>query len=195
MLKRLVCLFFLSGVGVATAADIAGLGWNGEFLLAQDGGGESSSANIVKSPQSLDFKLEFNALQAGADGQKTEGTSSFSGQLLVMKPQNVKLPTITIKVQGNIVKTLGSTARVDVAVGDLRETFEWKADEVISGNFEKILSGTATDRFLAEPLKVTLITWATKTPGDGAVLVTVNKLDVTVAEASSVANLSPDFAH
>jgi hypothetical protein len=195
MLKYLLCMVILFGAGTANAADVAGLGWGGEFLLAQDSGSETKSANISKSPASLGLQLEFASLQAGADGAKAEASSSFSGQLVVLKPQNIKIPTITLSLKGTIIKSLGSTARVDIIIGDLRKTYEWKVEQILSGSFQDTLSATVGDKLMSAPMPVSVTAWVTKTPGGGAVLVTVDKLDITIAEANSVASLSPDFAH
>jgi hypothetical protein len=177
------------------AADIAALGWQGEFLLSQDNSVEAKSMAVRGGPANVELALELGDFQITADNEKTEGTSSFVGQLIVLKPANVPLPSLSITLEGHLVKTLGSDVRIDLTVGDFRKTFNWSADQTHNGVFREAISATPRDRHMKDPLPVSIVAWVTRPKTAGATLLTVDKLSVNVTAAASVASLSPDFRH
>jgi hypothetical protein len=198
MLKRLISVAFLSVASFASpgsAADIAALSWNGEFIASEEGTVSLKNAILTKDSEALTVELVLESFQAGADGGKSEASSSFSGQFVVLKPQNVKLPTINATIHGHVVKTAGSTARVDILIGGVKKTIEWKSGDVKAGSFVETMSITAADRQLVEPVPVSAIIFVNNQAGTGAVLISIEKIDVKVTEANSVASLSPAFAH
>ncbi len=194
MLSRLVCIVAVAASVSAHAADVAGLDWNGEFLVATESALAPKSVMVGRTADALTFDLEMDSLQANADAAKLEDSSAFSGQLVILKPSQVKRPTITAKIFGHVIKTAGTTARIDVVIGNQSKKIEWNAAAVLSGTFEESIVVTAPDRNLVEPLAVSAIVLVNRPADGGAIAVTIEKITVAVTEATSVASLSPDFA-
>jgi hypothetical protein len=166
----------------ALAADLVSLEWGGEFRLAVDSGVKPKTVSIVGGGNELSLEMALDTLVAGADGGKTEDSSNFSGEFIIRQPRKVSLPSVNMALRGHIIKTAGSTARLDVKIGGAEKVIEWKAEEIASESFVASMSVTLVDGFVPVPLPVSAAAYVSKQPGGGAVLVSLEAIEVKIGQ-------------
>jgi hypothetical protein len=169
--------------GPAGAADLVSLDW-GEFNLDAESAVKPKTVTVKTGKDQLSLSMELDSLVANADGVKTEASSSFAGQFSIQQPDYVSLPSIRFELRGLIVKTAGSTASLDVSIGSMTKTISWKEDEVLSEPFSASFSGTVPDGQLPSPLPISVLAFVKKAPGGGAVLVSLEKIDVQIGQVN-----------
>lgn len=185
MIRNLLCAGVLSSLLIgapAIAADVVSLEWGGEFRLAVDSAVKPKEVSIASGNNELSLEMALDTLVAGADGSKTEGSSSFSGEFIIRQPHHVSLPSVNIALRGHIIKTAGSTARLDVKIGATEKTIEWKTDEVLSESFVSTLSVSIAEGFVPVPFPVSAVAYVNKQPGGGAVLVSLEAIEVKIGQ-------------
>jgi hypothetical protein len=92
------------------------------------------------SPQEIDLSWVLDPLVATADGSKREGSASVQGNLIVVEPGYVTSPYMVIELSGHIIKTPGTTVRLDLNIGGTHRSLNWKLDDVQSGRFKVALN-------------------------------------------------------
>ena len=167
----------------AGAADLVSLNW-GEFNLDSDSAVKPKSVDVKADKDELSLSLELDTLVANADGAKTEASSSFAGQFSIQQPDYVSLPSMHFELRGLIVKTAGSTASLEVTVGNLKKSVVWQDNEVLSEPFTASFSGSVPDGQLPSPLPISVLAFVRKAPGGGAVLVSLEKIDVKIGQVN-----------
>ncbi len=185
MIRRLVSVGVLSILlagAPAIAADVVSLEWAGEFRLAVDSDVKPKDVSIAGGNNELSLEMALDTLVAGADGSKTEGSSSFSGEFIIRQPHQVSLPSVNITLRGHIIKTAGSMARLDVKIGNTEKTIEWKAEEVLSEPFVSSMSVSIVEGFVPVPFPVSAVAYVNKQPGGGAVLISLETIDVKIGQ-------------
>ena len=129
---------------------------------------------VSETKQNLTWVLP--AMVAHADGGKQEGSASAVGNIVVDKPGPSFGPQIVIELEGHIVKTIQSTARLDIHVGSIEKSLVWNADEIKSGVFKITLIEKAPGGSVPPYIPVSAIAFVTKS-GDGhAVMVSLDKI-------------------
>jgi hypothetical protein len=165
----------------AKAADLVSLEM-GEFTIDSESPVKPKSVSVLNGQNQLTFSMQLDALVANADGAKTEASSSMSGSFVVMQPHKQSLPSMTIELRGHIIKTIGSTARLDVTIGNNKKSIEWKADEAAAKTFDIILNEVVANGELPVPFPISALVVVNKTAGAGAVLVSLESIDVNISQ-------------
>jgi hypothetical protein len=171
----IVSAVFATGVN---AADLSSLEM-GNFNIKTDSIVKPESVAIKNNLKNLTVSMRLDSLVANADGQKTEGSSSMEGNFVVQQPQKVSLPFMTVQLRGHIVKTKGSTASLDITIGSALKTIKWNADEVAAKAFDITITEAIPNGELPVLLPVSAIALVNKEAGAGAVLVSLESIDVT----------------
>ena len=173
----------LFGVCASTvlAADLARLEW-GEFNVDAESAIKPLNVDVKAGERDLKLTMSLDKLVANADGGKTEATSSFSGHFVVQQPDYILLPSAVIELKGHIIKTPGSTARIDVTIGAEKKTLEWGADDIRAETFSTTISAVIANGLLPSPFPVSASAFVTKDAGGGAVLVSLESIDVTIGQ-------------
>ena len=181
------CLFGLWCMGLAArAADISMLQAT-EFLPSIDSPTVPKAAKVVTNDTEINLSMDLDSLVANADGPKTEDSASMQGDMIVEQPGFVSLPVMVITVSGHIIKTAHSTARIDLQVGAASRRFFWGSDDVQSGRYSFTITETVADGKVPPLFPVTVLAFVTKDPGDGAVLVSLEKIQVKLGNFAAVA--------
>jgi hypothetical protein len=170
-----VALFSLS----AKAADFVSLEW-GEFKIDAESAVKPVSVSVVNGSEELSLAMTLDTLMANADGAKTEGSSSFSGEFLIQQPHYVTLPAVNIELKGHIIKTAGSTASLEVTIGNTKNVLKWDATEAISAPFSKSIISPVTAGQLPAPFPISASAVVSKEPGGGAVFVSLESIEVKI---------------
>jgi hypothetical protein len=169
----------VGAVPQAFAADLPML-QTSEFEVNQDSPTVPQVADVKASDAEIKLSMMFDELIANADGPKMEGSSSMIGELIVSQPDSVTLPEMHVTISGHIVKTAPSVARIDLQIGETRRSFTWARDEEKSGQFEISYSEVVPGGKVPPVFPVSAIALVTKEAKGSVVLVTLEKLDVTI---------------
>jgi hypothetical protein len=102
--------------------------------------------------------------------------------LVVTEPGFASTSYMTIELDGHVVKTAGTTARIDVRIGGRSHTVEWTADDIKSGRFKRTFKATLPEGKLPPYFPVSAIAFVTREREGGAVLVTLEKITVRVGD-------------
>ncbi len=162
------------------AADVAGLTW-GQFVTGTTSEAQSPSVDLSSEQGKLRAKIRVGDLTANADGEKTNASATFSGEFLLTQPKHSDLGSFRATISGLIVKTAGSTARIDLAFGDIRKTIEWQATDVKSERFEQVITAVVPGGRVPVPFPVSALLLTSKPADSGAVLLTLDTIDIELA--------------
>jgi hypothetical protein len=165
----------------ANAADMVSLEM-GEFSIDAESAVKPKNVSVTNGQNELSFSMQLDTLVASADGAKTEASSSVMGNFVVQQPHRMLLPTMRIELRGHIIKTTGSTARLDLTIGNNKKTIEWKTDEAASKSFDIKLNEVIADGELPVPFPISAMAFVNKEPGAGAVLVSLESIDVNISQ-------------
>jgi hypothetical protein len=123
------------------------------------------------------FTWVLKPLVANADGGKNEGSASETGNMIVEKPgMMICSPEMLIDLQGHIVKTVNSTVRLDIQVGEMRRSVVWHPNAAESGKFNITLKENAQGCLPGDYIPVSALAFVTK-DGDGhAAMVSLEKI-------------------
>ncbi len=171
----------------AKSADFASLEW-GEFRQDAESVVKPKSLSVVNGQEELSFAMELDKLVANADGAKTEASSSFSGEFLIQQPHYVTLPAVDIELKGHIIKTAGSTARLDVTIGNTTQTITWTASDVVAAAFTRNITSPIKAGQLPAPFPINASVFVTKDATGGAVLVSLESIDVKIGRVRLASN-------
>ncbi len=171
----------------AFSADLVSLEM-GEFVTSSESEIAPKSVSIDSKREALHFSMKLDSLAATADGSKTEGSSTFSGNFTVMQPYNVLLPVATIELKGHIIKTAASSASLDIIVGDAKERIVWDENDVVAGPFVKTLNVVIANGVVPVVFPVSASLMVTKSTGSGAIFVSLDSIDVQIGSQRVASN-------
>jgi hypothetical protein len=171
----------LLNCGAVNAADMVSLEL-GEFSISDESLVKPKSISVVNGQNQLNFSMKLDSLSANADGDKTEASSSMSGSFVVQQPRHMSLPTMTVQLHGLIIKSAGSTARLDLTIGNVQKTIEWKADEAAAKSFDITLNEADLKGELPVPFPITAVAIVNKSAGSGAVLLTLETINASFGQ-------------
>ena len=169
------------------SADLVSLEMS-EFVTSSESEIVPKSVSIDSSRETLHFSMKLDALAATADGKKLEDSSTFFGNFTVMQPYNVSLPLAQIQLKGHIVKTAASSARLDIIVGDAKESIVWEENEVAAGVFDKTLNVIIANGVVPAVFPVSATLLVTKNLGSGAIYVALDSIDVRIGSQRVASN-------
>jgi hypothetical protein len=123
-----------------------------------------------------DLTWVLGPMTANADGAKRESSSSSVANIVVDKPGAIISPDMIIELEGHVVKTVQSTVRLDIHVGDIKKSFNWNADEIKSGIFKITLKEKISVGVLPALIPVSAIAFVTQTGEGHAAMVSLEKI-------------------
>ncbi len=186
---------FAAGISIAMcltgsvcAADLGGLDW-GKFRLAMDSAAKPKDVATSASESELTLSMTLEKLIANADGGKTEDSASMEGEFVVGQPRTLRLNAMKVELLGHIVKTEGTSAQLTVKIGGMEKSFEWTAAEVKAGKFTEVMTVSIPSGELPVPFPVSATATVSRTKDQGAVLLTLDQIKVTIGP-NRVADLS-----
>jgi hypothetical protein len=148
-----------------------------------EGMSPGTEKTAVKSlPSEINLSMTLPSLTANADGSRNQASASMEGEMIVVKPGDVPLPRMVIELSGHIIKTVNSTARIDVTIGPSSRSFTWAAKDVASGRFTLLMDGQVPGGKVPSSLPVSAIAMVTKDPGSGAVWVSLEEIKVKLTK-------------
>lgn len=138
----------------------------------------------VEEPASgeIDLSWALDPLVASVDGARSEGSASVEGNLVVAEQGYVTAPYMIIELTGHVVKTVQTTARIDVSIGDMRRTVTWKADDVQAGRFKIELKAPLKAGKLPGYFPVSALAIVTKEGKSGAAMVSLAKITLRIGK-------------
>jgi hypothetical protein len=139
-------------------------------------------ASIAKIPKAVTSSVSSNLawvlgpMTANADGDKREGSNSATANIVVDKPGTAVGPELIIELEGHVVKTVQSTVRLDIHVGNVKKSVVWNADEIKSGMFKITLNEQIAVGVIPDVIPVKALAFVTQA-GDGhAAMVSLEKI-------------------
>jgi hypothetical protein len=179
-----IMLVALLGVA-AQSADLVRLDW-GDFTLESDSQNKPKSYDAKAGPGGMTVSMTFDTLTAKADGKVNDASASMSGHFTVHQPRSASMPDLRIELRGRIVKTKGSTARIDVTIGNEQRSIEWSESEEVADAFVRTFNASIEGGQLPNPFTISATASAKKTTDHGAAVITLESLSVE-AGSSKVA--------
>jgi hypothetical protein len=130
----------------------------------------------------LNMLWVLNPLVATSDGAKNEGSASETANLIVTESDFVAEPEMVIELSGHIVKTVGTTARIDVKIGKNYRTVAWTSDDIQAGKFNISLTEKMPGGQLPAYFPVSALAFVTKPGKDGAAMVSLEKVVLRIGK-------------
>ncbi len=143
---------------------------------------ETARGVLLPPVNEADLAWVLDPLVANADGLKAESSASAEANLIVEEPGYVSSPEMTIELNGHIVKSVQTTARIDVRIGSENRSVTWNAEDVQAGVFKIMLKVAAPAGKLPPYIPVSAIAFVTNDGRDGAVMVSLEKIVVRVTK-------------
>jgi hypothetical protein len=140
------------------------------------------AAQTVNLAGDVQLSVAPKAFEANADGDKQEDSASLIRKLAVPKKSRGYRSDMRVTITGHIIKTSGSTARVDVSAGAAKHSFTWPADEEKSGKFNISFNYTMPQGNLPAMVPLSAIAFVTKEKKAAVVLVTIDKIDIVFSD-------------
>jgi hypothetical protein len=116
------------------------------------------------------------SMTANADGEKREGSISETANIVVDRPGIDFGPEMVIELEGHVVKTIQSTVRLDVHIGNIKKSIVWNADEIKSGIFKITLIEQVTAGVMPALIPVSAIAFVTQAGEGHAAMVSLEKI-------------------
>jgi hypothetical protein len=113
---------------------------------------------------------------ANADGGKHEGSASASANIVVESPGTTVGPEMIVELQGHVVKTIQSTVRLDIYIGDVKRSVTWSSDEVKSGIFKVTLNEKMPAGVLPSLIPVSALGFVTQAGEGHVAMVSLEKI-------------------
>ena len=143
---------------------------------------------VEPTGNSVDMSWVLKPLVATSDGPKKEGSASQVAHIVVTEPGYVSDPGMTIELSGHIVKTAGTTARIDIQIGKIRRVVLWKSEDVQAGKFKLSLDETMPTGRLPPYFSVSALVFVTKEGKTGAAMISLEKVVVRVGKVRLAAS-------
>lgn len=155
----------------------------------------------IKAPQTevepaleeVSLTWQLDPLVANSDGAKREDSASVEANLIVPLPASVSNPTMIIELTGHVVKTVNTTARLDIRVGKSYRTVSWTSDDIKAGKFKISLKEPMIIGALPEYYPVSALAFVTKDRKDGAAMISLERVVFRLG-AANVAQVQKDPA-
>jgi hypothetical protein len=138
----------------------------------------TKEASLPPGNDKIDMSWVLDPLVANADGGKHEDSASVEGNLVVVEPDFVAASQVTIELSGHIVKTVDTTARIDVVIGTAHRSLTWKVDDVQAGRFNFEFDATLPAGKLPDYIPVSALAFVTREKSAGAVMISLEKVSV-----------------
>jgi hypothetical protein len=113
---------------------------------------------------------------ANADGGKREGSASATANIVVEAPGTSFGPEMIIELEGHVVKTIQSTVRLDIHVGDVKKSVTWNSDEIKSGIFKITINEKVPVGVLPTLIPVSALGFVTQAGEGHAAMVSLEKI-------------------
>jgi hypothetical protein len=139
-------------------------------------------ASIGKLPKSTasvaasNLSWVLGPMTANADGGKLESSNSATANIVVDRPGATVGPDLAIELEGHVVKTLKSTVRLDIQVGNVKKSLTWNADEVKSGIFKITFNEQIAVGVMPDLIPVSAIAFVTQSGNGHAAMVSLEKI-------------------
>ena len=149
-------------------------------------------ASVVDKPTPISPKAVSNLswvlgpMTANADGGKHEASNSATANIVVDKPGTSFGPEMTIELNGHVVKTIQSTVRIDVQIGEMRKSVVWHADEIKSGIFKITINEKVAAGVLPALIPVSAIAFVTQAGEGHAAMVSLEKIVLRFANSQVI---------
>jgi len=189
-LFRALCVAALlsSAPLTASAADIGRLEWGG-FVVEADSSNGYQEINSSTSDDGRSLTLTFSALEAKADGSTMEATAKVAGHYDVSQPKLDSFVMARVNLEGHIIKSTGSVAKLVLKVGGSEKIIEWPEGNVASEKYTRAVEiALPAGGRLPNPFPVSVDVLARKTGYSDAVYVSVSGLTITAIEEPKVAS-------
>ncbi len=188
-MRKFIMLFALSVSSAFLSsplysADMAALQW-GEFNAVSDGPATATATVTNGADQESNVGLKILELIANAEGTKTDSSSNFSGNFAVDQPKFMPIKKVDIDVSGVIIKTNGTTAKINITIGDTVKTVEWPAEKEIAESFTTTITIDLPDGRLPSPFPVTANVQVNKPSDSGSALVSIKEINMRVGAIST----------
>jgi hypothetical protein len=144
---------------------------------------EKKAAAKPRIAESIQLSVAPKAFEANADGPKQEDSASLLRKLLVPKKSRGFRPEMSVTISGHIVKTRGSTARLDIAAGPAKHSQVWSAEDEKSGRFTYSFNQSLTPDDALDVVPLSAIAFVTKENKSSIVLVTIDKIEIMLGNA------------
>jgi hypothetical protein len=175
-------LVVAAGLSVsAYAADLVSLGW-GEFRPSEENTVAAKAVTLAAGANELTLDIALAPLTATAEGETTEGAVSYAGDVAVAQPDYISLPQMRIELHGQVVKTEGTEARIEVSVGGVTRVVEWPVDQAVAENFVKVIDAEVPGGQLPAPFAVSANIVVKKPTAAGASLISLQQIKVKVGQ-------------
>ena len=142
------------------------------------------SRSVAIEPDGGEINLiwTLDPLVANSDGAKHEDSASEETNLVVTEPGTVSQPYMIIELTGHVVKTMRTTARIDIQIGKTHRIVSWKSDDIQSGKFRILLNEAMPEGQLPDYIPVSALAFVTKEGKEGAAMVSLEKVVVRVGK-------------
>jgi hypothetical protein len=175
-------LVIAAGLGMsAQAADLVSLGW-GEFRPSEENTVAAKAVTLAAGANELTLDIALAPLTAAAEGQTTEAAASYAGEVAVQQPDYITLPQMHIELQGQVVKTEGTEARIEIAIGGVVKTVDWPTDKAVAENFSTVIDAEVPGGQLPAPFVVSAKIFVKKPVTSGASLVSLQQIKVKIGQ-------------
>jgi hypothetical protein len=177
-------LLIACGHSVAHAADLPAYTPKAKAKIEKTATRSVKKTGPKEAQAIADFKLLVapKAFEANADGSKQEDSASLIRKLAVPKKSRGFKSDMRVTITGHIVKTSGSTARVDIAAGEAKHSFVWPTDEEKSGRFNISFNYNMPSGNLPSAVPLSAIAFVTKENKTSVVLVTIEKIEIVFSD-------------
>ncbi len=178
----------VAGVAIpAFAADVGRVEW-GDLVVESDSSNGFQEITSSSSDDGLSLSITFSALEAKADGGTSEAKSIVAGHFDVTQPKLDTFNMAKVNIEGHIIKSTGSTARLVLKVGGGEQVIEWAEGTVASEKFSRSISfAMPAGGSIPNPFPVSIEAEARKIGYADAVYVSVSGVTITAVPDPRVA--------
>lgn len=171
----------------ALAADIGRLEW-GDLVVESDSSNGYQEIKSSSSDDGMTLSITFSALEAKADGGTTEAKSVVAGHFEVTQPKIDTFNMAKVNIEGHIIKSSGSVARLVLKVGGAEQVIEWAEGTVASEKFSRSINvAMPAGGRLPSPFPVSVEALARKNGYADAAYVSVSGVTITAVPDPRVA--------
>lgn len=160
----------------------------GDLVVESDSSNGFQEITSSSSDDGLSLSITFSALEAKADGGTSEAKSIVAGHFDVTQPKLDTFNMAKVNIEGHIIKSTGSTARLVLKVGGGEQVIEWAEGTVASEKFSRSISfAMPAGGSIPNPFPVSIEAEARKIGYADAVYVSVSGVTITAVPDPRVA--------
>lgn len=161
------------------AADIAKLEW-GAFVVTEDSSNGWSNTRSLSSDDGRSVTITLSSFEAKVEDEGATKEAGLEGRYELFQPPGERIAACRVDIEGLIVKSGATTARINVKLGSAEQTIEWTPEDASSDKFRKTLTfATPENGTLPSPLDVGIEAVVRKDGKDGVAFVSVTTVTVT----------------